>query len=115
MTNEELERFQRIERTLEFIVGNQAHFDANQTRFDADMQQIKEIQRKTDERLDRVVVQHAALEGVVMTLAQSHVELINSHKRLAEAEAELKDRVDSFITFVEKYISSRNGGEQRPH
>lgn len=100
MTNEEFERFK------DFTVQNQA-------RFDSDMQQMRELQRKTDERLDRIVVQHAALEGVVMTLAQSHVELVNSHKVMAEAQAELKDRVDAFITFVEKYISSRNGGEQR--
>ncbi|HKS97695.1 MAG TPA: hypothetical protein VJV74_16390 [Terriglobia bacterium] len=106
--------FDEVERTIQVMLENQA-------RFDASLQQIKELGRKTDERLDRLTVQHAALEEVVMTLARSHVELVNSHKGLAEthkqlakAQTELKDRVDDFITFVEKYISRGNGGKKRP-
>jgi chromosome segregation ATPase len=107
--------FEEVERTIQFMLENQS-------RFDASLQQIREIGRKTDERLDRIAVQHAALEDVVTTLARSHVELVNSHKglaeahkRLAEAQTELNDRVDAFITFVEKYISRGNGGKKRPH
>lgn len=113
MTNEDTERIQRIERNIEFILEQQV-------RLDIKMQEVEEQQRKTESSLDRLVVQHSALEDVVLKLAQSHVELVNSHKALADsqrkltdAQAELKDRVDAFITFVEKYISSRNGGEHR--
>lgn len=100
--------FDEVERTIQFMLENQA-------RFDASLQQIKELGRKTDERLDRLTVQHAALEEVAVTLARSHVELVNSHKELARAQTELKDRVDDFITFVEKYISRGNGGKKRSH
>jgi chromosome segregation ATPase len=106
MTDEDLERFQRIERNLDFMVQNQA-------RFDARMSQI-------EDSLAQVTLKHAGLEDIVMRLAESHVELVKSHKELADSErrlnlemVDLKDRVDAFITFIEKYISSRDSGEGR--
>ena len=47
-----------------------------------------------------------------MKLAQSHLQLVDSHKRLADAQAHTDERLDAFISFVQKYISSRNGGQQ---
>ena len=105
MTDEELERFRRIERNLDFVVQNQAQFDARMSRIEGSLAQV--------------IVKHAGLADVVMKLAESQVALADSHRQLADSErrlniemAELKDRVDAFITFVEKYISSRNGGDR---
>ena len=117
MTNEERGRFQRIERNMEFIVQHQAEFDVN---------------------LRRIEQMHAALEEVVMKLAQSHSELVNSHKALADAaaeserrltqsherleaaqaklaaaQAETGERLDAFMAFFKKYLSGRNGGKQK--
>jgi len=101
MTHEEMER------TMQFILEHQARFDANMERI--------------EEKLDQLTVKHAALEDVVMKLAESHIQLVNSHKsladsqrRLTEVQTETGERLDAFIVFVEKYISSRNGGEP-PH
>lgn len=97
--------FQEVERAIQFMLENQA-------RFDAGMHQMNEQQQKTQATLDRVAIQHAALDDVVLKLAQSHIELVNSHKELTEAGKRTEERLDAFILFVEKYISSRNGGEQ---
>ena len=120
MTNEDQERFQRIERNIEFIVQNQARFEQNQARFDQNQAQF-------DAKMRQIEQMHAALEEVVMKLAQSHVELVNSHKalaaaaaeserrltRLAEAQAETGERLDAFIALFKKYIGGRNGGKQK--
>ena len=129
MTNEDLDRAMR------FVLENQAQFGAN-------MQVIEEKLQEIEDKQNRAAIQHAALEDVVMKLAQSRVELVNSHKqladsharitdsharlvdshtqladsqkRLAEAQAETQERLDAFIVFFEKYISSRNGGDRPP-
>jgi len=61
-----------------------------------------------------------------MTLAQSHVQLVESHqqldrelhqqlaaseRRLAEAQTKTSEKLEGFIAFVEKYLAGRNGGE----
>lgn len=111
--------FDEVERTIQFMIENQARFDArfeaNQAQFEARMQKTEEVQGKTSEQLDRLTVQHSALADVVTKLAQSHIELVNSHKRLAQTQTELSDRADTFITFVEKYISRGNEGKKRSH
>ena len=39
--------------------------------------------------------------------------LAEGFKRLQQAQTESQERLDAFIVFVEKYISSRNGGQRR--
>jgi primosomal protein N'' len=97
-----------MERTMQFMLEHQARFDA---------------------KMDRIAVQHVALEEVVMKLAQSHVKLVESHqqlaeshqqlnqqlaaseRRLAEAQVATSEKLEGFIAFVERYLSSRDDGE----
>ena len=97
--------FEEMERTMQFILEQQAQISGN-------------VQRH-DENLLVIETQLQGLEKVVLKLADSHVLLVNSHKELAEgfkrlqqAQTESQERLDAFIVFVEKYISSRNGGQQ---
>ena len=97
--------FEEMERTLHFILERQAQISGN-------------VQRH-DENLLVIETKLGQLGDVMLKLADSHVLLVNSHKQLADAHArseqahrQLEERVDAFIVFVEKYISSRNGGEK---
>ena len=97
--------FAEMERTMQFILEQQAQISGN-------------VQRH-DENLLVIETQLQGLEKVVLKLADSHVLLVNSHKELAEGfkrlqqvQTESQERLDAFIVFVEKYISSRNGGQQ---
>jgi len=112
MTNDDLERIKRMERNMEFIAEHQARFEAQRQQTEEQQRRTEANLARTEANLDRVTVQHAALEEVVMKLAQSHLQLVDSHKRLADAQTHTDERLDAFISFVEKYISGRNGGQQ---
>jgi len=112
MTNDELDRINRIERNLEFIAEHQARFESHRQQMEEQQRRTEANLDRTEANLDRLTIQHAAREDVVMKLAQSHVQLVDSHRRLAEAQAHTDERLDAFIIFVEKYISGRNGGQQ---
>lgn len=102
--------YEEMERTMQFIFDQQAQISAN-------------VQRH-DENLLVIETKLQGLEDVVLKLADSHVLLVSSHKQLAdglsrmqeahkrleEAQAESQERLNAFISFIEKYISSRNGG-----
>ncbi len=97
--------YEEMERTMQFILNQQAQISAN-------------VQRH-DENLLVIETKLQGLQDVVLKLVDSHVLLVNSHKELAdglsrmqEAQTETQERLNAFIVFVEKYIASRNGGQQ---
>ena len=77
-----------IERTMQFVLQQQAQFAT-------DIQQIDERHRQLQ---DAVI----ALTGIVGRVAEAQAQ---SHQELAKAQAHLDERLSSFITFVERYIS----------
>lgn len=121
MTNEERERIKRIEQSIEFILEHQA-------KFSADIGEIKETAAKHNEaivgllQISRTLIDHqTAAEAQMGELRSEMKSLTSEMKTLGRAQIELfqaqragEERLDGFITFVEKYISSRNGGEV-PH
>ena len=84
MTQEEMER------TMQFILQQQAQFAAN-------MQQLAERQRETGERMTKI-------ENVVLRLANAQVEANERHK-------ETEERLNALINTVERYISKRRNGK----
>jgi hypothetical protein len=79
--------FEEMERTMQFILEQQAQISGN-------------VQRH-DENLLVIETQLQGLEKVVLKLADSHVLLVNSHKELAEgfkrlqqAQTESQERLD---------------------
>ena len=103
MTNDEKARIERTERNMEFIVAQQAQFAA-------DMQQVREVLHTHSEAL-------VSVTGMVGKIAEAHTALVNrmtelegKMSELAGAQRGTEDRINAFITFVEKYISSHNGG-----
>ena len=137
MTNEDLDRAMR------FVLENQAQFGANMQVIEEKLQEIEDKQNRAaiqHAALEDVVMKlaqshvelvnshkqladsharitdsHARITDSHARLVDSHTQLADSQKRLAEAQAETQERLDAFIVFFEKYISSRNGGDRPPH
>ncbi len=89
---------------MEFIVAQQAQFAA-------DMQQVREVLHTHSDAI-------VSLTGMVGKIAEAHTvlatrmtELETKMGELAAAGKETEERLNAFITFVEKYISGRNGGK----
>jgi len=104
--------FEEMERTMQFILDQQARISGNIQWHDEHLSRIEVNMERLGGNMQR-------LEDVVLKLADSHILLVNSHKELAEAlkrlqeaQTETQERLNAFIVFVEKYISSRNGGEK---
>jgi chromosome segregation ATPase len=112
MTGEEMER------AIQFIIEQQS-------RFAADMQQMKEqfaaemqrIESRFGEQLGKQGEAIIALTGMVGRIAEAHIkteakvaELAESQARTNSEMAELAGRLNDFILVVERYISEgRNG------
>jgi ABC-type transporter Mla subunit MlaD len=108
MANEEMQR------NMEFIVSQQAQFAA-------DIQKLGGAQVEAEARMTRIEGAVVALVDLVGKLARSQdrtdsqlAELAAAQKRTDEALAETNDRLNSFINFVERYISGRQNGHQPP-
>ncbi|MBI1941925.1 MAG: hypothetical protein HYS33_10510 [Acidobacteria bacterium] len=105
---------QEMERTMQFIVQQQAQFTA-------DMHQVGERLREEERVLtaqNQAIVGMVGMMGELREVQASHEKrltaLETAMKELAAAGKETEERLNAFIVFVEKYISSRNDGNQNP-
>jgi len=112
MTNDELERIQRIERNMEFIVEHQAKFEADIGEIRGAIREVRETAAKHNDsivglvQISRTLIDsQIAAEGRMARIEEKMAEL-------AEAEKHTDQRLDAFIDFFERYLSSRNGGER---
>lgn len=85
-----------LEKTMRFIVEQQAQFAA-------DIQQIREVLSTHSGAIVTVV-------NLVGKLAEAQVASEANIAELAAAAKGTENRLNAFIVFVEKYISSHNGG-----
>lgn len=106
MTNEEMQR------NMEFIVEQQAQFATDIQKINETLATQGQLLTKQNEAIVTVV----ALVGRVAEVqdkAEGRIANLESKMTtLTERVDTLTERVDAFITFVEKYIASRNGGHR---
>jgi chromosome segregation ATPase len=114
----------KIQKQMEFILNQQARFDANIGRLDEKNAQIQEKHVQLQnivERLATVTLQgFEALEGKSAALIDAQIKteatiasLTEKMTALAEAQAQTDDRLNTLINVVERQISEgRNGGPQ---
>jgi len=94
MTNEE------IQKTMEFIVEQQAQFAA-------DIQQMRELQTQTENVVGRLA--HATLEGFKDVNAKID-SLVDSQIRLTTAQTHTDENLRTLIAVVDRYFNEgRNG------
>src|ERR687884_443459 len=107
MTDEEMRR------KMEFIVEQQAQFAVN-------IEQLREAQSNAEARLGRLEGAVVAVVDVVGRLSQILDRLTlgleqtnNNVAQLAEAQARTDERLNAFITVVERYISEGRDGKSQ--
>lgn len=105
MSNEDWrERAERIERTIAFIIEQQAQGEVRAAEADERWKQADERWAKTDERWARTE------EGIrsLLTIAEIHEREI---LELREAGQATDERLNALINAVEKQISERRNGK----
>ena len=93
MTNEE------IQKTMDFIIKPQQHF--------------AESMEKADSRMNRLESAFVTIFNMVTETAKALKNLTDKINVLPKVQANTDDRLNIFITTVERYISDRRNGESR--
>lgn len=99
-----------VAKTIQFILDQQA-------KFAADIQQLGEAQKQLSESQKQAEGRLSGLEGAVVIgvnlindLTKNISDLTEVQRRADNTVSELAEKVDAFITTVERYISEgRNG------
>lgn len=93
------ERFDRIERQLEFLAANQAHHDAQLVE---NARQIGAISKHTEEN-SRQIGQLADLSLRIGRIVEEQAHRMDD---LAEAQRRTEERLNTLINVVERYFSN---------
>ncbi len=116
---------EQMQSTMQFIIEQQSRFvgdmQAMQETMQAMQQAMQEHSRKTDDRirtltdalvsLTRITEENEnLLNSLAKEMAERFRETDQKIARLAELGEGTEARLNGFITFVEKYIQSRDGG-----
>jgi hypothetical protein len=117
---------QEIERTLQFIVNQQAQFVT-------DIQQLREVQSVQQGQIAKITDAVIAVTGLVGRVAKAQEDLTSQQaefaRHLAESarqqaefakqqaefaknHAELEERFNAFVVFMERYLSDKGNGHK---
>ncbi len=105
MTPEERERYDRIDRQLEFLAAHQAQLTSNIASHDA---QIAENSRQIAQHSQQIAEhsrQIGQLVGVMASMAHIVEDTDEHFKALAESQRRTDQRLSAFINAVERYMS----------
>ena len=103
-------RNEEMNKMMEFIVEQQAQFAADiQVMREVQAQDVK-LLKEQDRRLSDAVL---AVVGMIGNLTQSQTKTDETIKLLTEAQKRTEERLNAFITVVERYLSG-NGRTESP-
>ena len=100
-----------MQRTMAFILEQQAQTASTMTQIHATMARLTERLDRLTERVDRNA------EGItaLLAIAEMHEREITTHEREIadnrEAQARTDERLNALINTVERYISERRDGK----
>jgi chromosome segregation ATPase len=113
-----------IEKTMQFLLEQQARFDARQAEYEtrqaeyeARQAEYEARQARFEERFEermlqindilvRVTSAQERTNAILATLAEEHIELAKSHQGLADAQKVTEQNLNALITTVERHITS---------
>jgi hypothetical protein len=99
MTPEERERYERIDRVLEFLANNQAELSAGQAELSAGLDKLSDIAGMLTAQIEAQGKQIGELGNFVLRLG--HV-----MEEQASAQARTDERLNSLIGVVERFFSN---------
>jgi prefoldin subunit 5 len=110
-----------MERAFEFLIKHHAELAARQAEFDARMdrehqeniEEHRRIQAEQDETRRLFSDAILTLTGSMGRLADAEVKLDEAQAKTELRLAELTERVDAFIAYVERYIEESRNGRNR--
>ena len=93
-----------IERTLEFILENQAKFSSQMGELESLVGRIAQQQLDLGQHVDRF---QRGVSDAVMALAEAQRHLAEEQQRLTEAQRHTEERLNALISIVDGLIPHR--------
>ena len=90
-----------VEKTMQFLLEQQARFDARQAQSEERMTRIENV-------LLDVATAQAGTNEILATLTERHVELAQSHKELSDAQQVTEQSLNALIATLERHIANHN-------
>ena len=105
---------EQMQNTMQFIIEHQARFAADMQAMQGAIEAMQEHSRHTDDRIRTLTDALLSLTRITEENAKQTSERFREADakiaRLAQLGEGTEARLNAFITFVEKYITGRNGG-----
>ena len=108
----------RTQHLMNFLLGQQAQLTATVAEIAQAQRRAEERWARTEESIRALLVIAESHEQEITANRKAQERLAESQARLAESQArtdkqmaETDERLNAFINFVERYLSSRRGGE----
>ena len=99
-----------VERTIQFLLEQQARFDARQAEFDTRHAKFAAKFEEDITQINGVMVSVATAQqrtnAILETLAQRHLDLADSHKEMASAQRSTEQKLHAVISALERHIAN---------
>ncbi len=117
MTPEEQDRYERIDRQLEFLANNQAQLSTHQTQLSADIENLKQIAGTHTTQIGRLADTVLSLVRIVeeqsgrteerfREVASAQTRTEERFREVASAQARTDERLNALISVVDRYFSN---------
>ncbi len=106
MTHEEKDRYERIDRVLEFLANNQAALSAHHAHFSSELDKLKEIIGMHTTQIQAQGKQIEAQGKQIAELGNYVLRLGRIVEEQAAAQARTDERLNALIAVVERYFSN---------
>jgi len=107
-----------IEKTIEFLLENQARFDARLQAFQAEMEQLRDltaqIARQQLTHTEQFAEFRAEISGAVLALAQAQRAAAERIRETAELGAHTDERLNTLIRITDVLIRREGNGQPQP-
>lgn len=104
-----------VEKTMQFLLEQQARFDARQAQFEQRMADIQNIlqdvatsQINTNAILETFVEQHVELERSHIALAKAHRETEQSIRALSDVQKVTEQSLSALMFTVDRHIAGQS-------
>jgi DNA repair ATPase RecN len=100
---------EKLDKTIEFILNNQAQFSANNQQLQED---LREFQKTADKRFNALERATVNLYNLTIEISANIKDLSSDVKQLRESQKETDERLNAVIFMAEKFFGSQNGNSE---
>ena len=96
---------EKLQKTIEFILDNQAQFTA-------DIQELKELYKQSEKRVSVLERATVNLYNQVVKTSESVDKMSEKMDKLTDSQIETDERLNAVIVMFEKFLDNQNGSSK---